>query len=266
MRAGLLLCAALLAAPRVHAADERPAALRDVGYDQHVGEPLPLDLAFTDENGRTVRLGDYFGRTPVVLVPAYYHCPMLCPLVQSGITSALRALAFDVGREFTVVTFSFDPTDTPSQAAARKAAALADYRRPGAEAGWHFLTGDEAAIRALTRSIGFRYAWDDAAKQFAHASGVVVATPDGHVARYFFGIEYAPKDLRLALVEASAGRIGSVVDQLLLFCFHYDPATGRYTRVAMDAMRAGGVITLLALGGFVGVMLRRDTRRRPRAV
>jgi len=266
MRAGLLFCAVLLGAPLADAADERPAALRDVGYDQHTGEQLPLDLAFTDENGRPVRLGDYFGRTPVVLVPAYYHCPMLCPLVQSGLTGALRALAFDVGREFAVVTFSFDPGDTPAAAAARKAAALADYRRPGAEAGWHFLTGDEAAIRALTRAIGFRYAWDDAAKQFAHASGVVVATPDGRLARYLFGIEYAPKDLRLALVEASAGRIGSVVDQLLLFCFHYDPATGRYTRVAMDAMRAGGVVTLLALGGFVGVMLRRDARRRPRAV
>ncbi len=265
MRPLLLLLAAVLAAPPAHADDARPAALRHVGYDQHVGESLPLDLTFTDENGGTVRLGDYFGTKPVVLVPAYYRCPMLCPLVQSGVGSALRALSFDVGREFTVVTFSFDPADTPAQAAARKAAALADYRRPGAEAGWHFLTGDEAAIRALTRAIGFRYAWDDAAKQFAHASGVVVATPDGHLARYFFGIEYAPKDLRLALVEASAGRIGSVVDQLLLFCFHYVPLTGRYTRVAMDAMRAGGVLTLLALGVFVGVMLRRDARRGPRA-
>jgi protein SCO1/2 len=189
---------------------------------------------------------------------------MLCPLVQSGIGSALRALAFDVGKEFTVVTFSFDPSDTAAQAAARKAVALADYRRPGAEAGWHFLTGDAAAIRTLTRAIGFRYAWDDTAKEFAHASGILVATPDGHVARYFFGIEYAPKDLRLALVEASAGRIGSVVDQLLLFCFHYDPATGRYNRLAMDAMRLGGAATLLALGTFVGVMLRREARRGPR--
>lgn len=265
MSARLVLAIMLALAVPAAAGQDRPPALRDVGYDQNIGGHLPLDLPFTDENGRTLPLADYFGTKPVLLVPAYYRCPMLCPLVQGGVGSALRALAFDVGKEFTVVTFSFDPTETAAQAAERKAVALADYRRPGAEAGWHFLTGDEASIRALTRAIGFRYAWDDAAKQFAHASGVVVVTPDGRIARYFFGIEFPPKDVRLALVEASAGRIGSVVDQLLLFCFHYDPATGRYSQVAMAAIRLGGAATLLALGTFVAVMLRRDARRGPRA-
>jgi protein SCO1/2 len=260
--ARLALLLVLVAVPHAWAAGaSRPAALRDVGFDQHVGAHLPLAVTFTDENGRAIRLGDYFGTTPVLLVPAYAHCPMLCPLVQSGVRSALRALALDVGKDFRVVSFSFDPAETVADAAARKAAALADYRRPGAEAGWHFLTGEPTAIRALTDAIGFRYAWDDASKQFAHASGVVVATPDGTIARYFFGVEFAPKDLRLALVEASAGRIGSIVDQLLLFCFHYDPETGRYTRVAMGAMQIGGAATVLALAAFVGVMLRRDARR-----
>jgi protein SCO1/2 len=251
--------AALLAAP-ARADNARPPLLRDVGYDQRLGERLPLDLTFQDETGRTVALREYFGHGPVILVPAYYHCPMLCPLVLRGLTSALRAVPFDPGRDFTVLAFSFDPADTVATAAAEKARVLADYRRPGAAAGWHFLTGDAAAIATLTRAIGFRYTWDAAHAQFAHASGVVVATPAGTIARYFFGIEYPPRDLRLALVDASAGRIGSVVDQLLLFCFHWDPTTGRYSRIALGAVRAAGAVTLLALGGFVVLMLRRERR------
>jgi protein SCO1/2 len=256
----LLLCALALATP-ARAETARPAPLRDVGYDQRLGQALPLDTALRDETGAPVRLRDYFDDRPVVLVPAYYTCPMLCPLVLNGLVSALRALSFTVGKEFSVVVFSFAPSDTADLAAGRKAALLDDYRRVGAEKGWHVLTGDEPAIRALTGAIGFRYAWDEAHKQYAHASGIVVATPDGRIARYLFGVEYAPRDLRLALVEASAGRIGTVVDQLLLFCFHYDATTGRYGRIALDAVRAGGVVTVLGLAAFVGLMLRRDARR-----
>jgi protein SCO1 len=244
---------------------ERPAVLRNVGFDQRLGAQVPRDLPFRDEAGRTVTLRDYLGDKPVVLVPAYYECPMLCTLVLNGVVSALRALPFDVGREFRVVTVSFNPNETSELAAQKKAAALGQYRRPGAEAGWHFLTGDEGSVRPLMQAIGFRYAWDAAAGQYAHPSGLVVLTPGGRPSRYFYGVEFPPRDLRLALVEASGERIGSVVDQLLLFCFHYDPATGRYSRVALGAVRAGGVLTLAALAAFVVLMLRRDRARRPPA-
>jgi protein SCO1 len=180
--------------------------------------------------------------------------------VLNGVVSALRALPFDIGREFRVVTVSFNPHETSSLAAAKKAGYLHEYRRPGAEAGWHFLVGDDSSIRPLMDAIGFRYTWDAAASQYAHASGLVVLTPDGRISHYFYGVEFSPKDLRLALVEASTERIGSVVDQILLFCFHYDPSTGRYGRVALNAVRAGGVLTLLALGLFVWIQLRRDRR------
>jgi protein SCO1 len=260
-----VLLAGLLGATAHAAADEKPDILRNVGFDQRLGAQVPLDLAFRDETGSPVKLGDYLGDKPVLLVPAYYECPMLCTIVLNGVTSALRALPFDVGREFRVVTFSFNPHETSELAAAKKATYIEDYRRPGAAAGWHFLTGDEPSIAALTQAIGFRYAWDEASKQYAHASGIVVLTPGGRISHYFFGVEFSPRDLRLALVEASGERIGSLVDQLLLFCFHYDPATGRYSRVALNAVRAGGVLTLAALVGFVVLMLRRDAIRARRA-
>ncbi len=259
--AAFVLCAGLGAAAPVRAEPERPAVLRDVGFDQRLGAEAPLDLPFRDETGRAVTLRDYTGATPIVLVPAYYECPMLCTLVLNGVVSALRALPFDVGREFRVVTLSFNPAERHTLAAAKKATMLEQYRRPGAESGWHFLTGDEASIRPTMEAIGFRYAWDPAVKQYAHASGIVVLTPGGRVSHYFYGVEFPPRDLRLALVEASHERIGSIVDQLLLFCFHYDPATGRYGRVALNAVRAGGVLTLAALAVFLVVMLRRDRRR-----
>ena len=266
MRAVLaVLLAGLLGATAHAAADEKPDILRNVGFDQRLGAQVPLDLAFRDETGSPVKLGDYLGDKPVLLVPAYYECPMLCTIVLNGVTSALRALPFDVGREFRVVTFSFNPHETSELAAAKKATYIEDYRRPGAAAGWHFLTGDEPSIAALTQAIGFRYVWDEASKQYAHASGIVVLTPGGRISHYFFGVEFSPRDLRLALVEASGERIGSLVDQLLLFCFHYDPATGRYSRVALNAVRAGGVLTLAALVGFVVLMLRRDAIRARRA-
>jgi protein SCO1/2 len=247
--------------PAVAGEDQRPAILRDVAFDQRLGAEVPLDVAFRDETGARVTLRDYLGDKPVLLVPAYYECPMLCTIVLNGVVSALRALPFDVGKEFRVVTFSFNPRETSELAAAKKATYLEDYRRPGAAAGWHFLVGDEPSIAALTQAIGFRYAWDAESKQYAHASGIVVLTPGGRISHYFFGVEFAPRDLRLALVEASGERIGSLVDQLLLFCFHYDPETGRYSRVALNAVRAGGVLTLAVLGAFVGLMLRRDAAR-----
>ena len=260
-----VLLAALLSATAHAGAEERadmkPDILRTVGFDQRLGAQVPLDLTFRDEAGSSVKLGDYLGDKPVLLVPAYYECPMLCTIVLNGVASALRALPFDVGKEFRVVTFSFNPHETSELAAAKKTTYIEDYRRPGAAAGWHFLVGDEPSVAALTQAIGFRYAWDEASKQYAHASGIVVLTPAGRISHYFFGVEFAPRDLRLALVEASGEHIGSLVDQLLLFCFHYDPATGRYSRVALNAVRAGGVLTLAVLVAFVVLMLRRDAKR-----
>jgi protein SCO1/2 len=238
-------------------ADDRPAALRDVAFAQRLGEPVPLDVPFRDESGAAVTLRRYAGK-PLLLVPAYYTCPMLCTLVLNGVVSALRALPFDAGDEFTVVTFSFDPNDGPEAAAAKKATYVSEYRRQGAEAGWHFLTGDAASIRALTDAIGFRATFDETNREYAHASGIVLVTPQGRVARYFFGVEFAPRDLRLGIVEASADKIGSVVDALLLYCFHYDPATGRYSRVALGAVRAGGVLTLLVLASAIALWIRRE--------
>ena len=183
---------------------------------------------------------------------------MLCTVVLNGLAGALDALAFDPGREFEVVTVSFDPHETPELAAAKKKAYLSRYRRPGAAEHWHFLTGDANNIRRLTEAVGFRYAWDEQSRQWAHAAGVLVATPDGRLSHYLYGVEYAPKDLRLALVEASGNTIGSPVDQILLFCYHYDPVTGRYGNVVMGMVRTGGVLTLAALGGFIFVMIRRE--------
>jgi len=242
-----------------------PAPLRAIGFDQNLNERVPLDTVFTDEAGRTVRLGDYFGRRPVVMVFAYYDCPMLCTQVINGLASALNVISLTAGREFEIVTVSFNPQDTPASASIKKALYLERYKRPGAADAWHFLTGDQRSIDRLTKAAGFRYAWDADTKQFAHPTGVIVLTPDGRLARYLFGIEYGPRDLRFAVVEASAGRIGSAVDSLLLYCYHYDPMTGRYGFVIMRAMRLAGAATVLALGGFIAVMLRRERRTRHRA-
>jgi len=241
-------------------ADARPAVLDRVAFEQRIGQAVPLDAGFRDEAGHPVRLGEYLRDKPVLLVPAYYECPMLCTLVLGGVVSALRALPFDVGRELTVVVFSISPTETSVQAAAKKEEILAKYRRPDTAGGWHFLTGDEDAIRAVADAIGFRYTRDPASGQYAHASGIVLLTPAGRISHYFYGVEYAPRDLRLALVEAADGRIGSPIDQLLLYCFQYDPATGRYSRVALGAIRIGGLATIVLLGGFIAIMLRRDAR------
>ena len=239
-----------------------PGALGKVAFEQRLNEQLPLDLPFKDENGQAVKLGDYFGRKPVVLAFVYYECPMLCTQVLNGLESALRVLDESVGDEFEVVTVSFDPRETPVLASAKKKAYLERYKREGAGEGWHFLTGEQASIAALTKAAGFSYAWDEQTRQFAHASGIVVATPAGKLSRYFFGIDYSPRDLKFALIESSSEKIGSLADRLLLYCYHYDPATGNYGLVAMRAVRLGGVVTLVALFGFMFISIRRDNRAR----
>ncbi len=259
-----LLILAFTSAAR--ADDTRPPMLRDVGIEQRLNTQLPFDLVFRDETGQSVRLGQYFGSKPVILALAYYECPMLCTLVLNGLASALKVLSFDIGDQFEVVTVSFNPDDTPALAAAKKQTYLKAYGRTGAvgaraAAGWHFLTGDAAAIEQLTAAVGFRYRYVPEQKQYAHAAGIMVLTPQGRLARYFYGVEFAPRDVRLGLVEAADNRIGSPVDQLLLFCFHYDPTTGKYGAIAMNSVRAGGALTVLALATFLIVMWRRDATR-----
>jgi len=240
--------------------DARPPALRDVGIEQRLAAQVPLDLEFRDETGQAVRLAQYFGTKPVILSLAYYECPMLCSLVLNGLASALKVLSFDAGDQFEVITVSFNPADTPERAAAKKQTYLKAYGRAGAARGWHFLTGGAAAIERLTTAVGYHYKFDAAQQQFAHAAGIMVLTPQGRLARYFYGVEFAPRDLRLGLIEAADNRIGSPVDQLLLFCFHYDPATGKYGAAAINAVRAGGALTVVALATFLIVMWRRDHR------
>lgn len=243
-------------------ASQMPGILAAVGFEQRLNGQLPLDTGFRDEEGREVALGKYFGLKPVILAFAYYECPMLCTQILNGLTSALTVLTESVGQEFDVVVISFDPRETPTLAAGKKKAYLDRYQRPGAEQGWHFLTGEEASIRAVADAAGFRYAWDEQTQQFAHASGIVVTTPDGRLARYFFGIDYAPRDVKFALMESSQGRIGSAIEKLVLYCYHYDPATGSYGLMAMNTVRLGGAVTLVALVGFVLMALRQEQRRR----
>ena len=238
-----------------------PSVLSKVSFEQKLNEQLPLDLPFKDESGRAVKLGDYFGRKPVVLTFVYYECPMLCTEVLNGLESSLRVLNETVGKEFDVITVSFDPKETPVLASGKKKAYLERYKRPEAEMGWHFLTGEQSSIDALTRAAGFNFVWDEASHQFAHASGIVVVTPQGRVSRYFFGVDYAPRDVKFALIESSNEKIGSLADRLLLYCYHYDPQQGNYGFVAMKAVRLGGAVTIVALIGFVFVSLRSDSAR-----
>ena len=236
----------------------RPEALNRAGFDQKLNAQLPLDVEFRNEAGATVKLGDYFGQKPVLLNLAYFNCPMLCTLVINGVMESARSLAFTPGQEYEIVTISFDAREGHELAAAKKANYLKDLQRPGAEQGWHFLTGDEASIKAVTDAVGFRFAWDEKSKEFAHASGIMVATPSGRLSHYLYGVVYPPRDLRLALVEASAGRIGSPVDQLMLFCFHYDPVAGKFSAAVMRLVQAGCIVTVLAMGSFMFLMFRRE--------
>ena len=260
-----LLSSLLFVAPTAaHHAEEHqpPGLLREIAFDQRLNEQVPLDLSFHDEAGNPVRLGDFLGEKPLILTLSYYDCPMLCPLVLDGLLSTLRALAFTIGDQFHVVTVSFDPHETPAQAAAKQAHYARGYGRDGAGASWHFLTGEAASIAQLTQAVGFRYAYDTAREQYAHAAGMVILTPQGRIARYFYGLEFSPREVRLALVEAAANSIGSPVDQLLLYCYQYDPATGGYTLVVRRVLQLAGVATVLALGGFMIVMFRRDNAER----
>jgi protein SCO1/2 len=236
----------------------RPPGLKNVGIQQNLNQQIPPDLVFTDDLGRNVRLGDYFGKKPLILNFVYYGCPMLCGEALSGLESTLRVLKFDLGKEFEVITISFDPKDTPETAAKKKDQFLRRYNRPGAERGWHFLVGQPAAIEAVTKAAGFQYQYDEKTGQFAHSTAILVLTPQGKIAQYYYGIEYPPKDLRLALVEASENRIGNVMDELLLYCYHYDPEKGKYSATVMRVLRLMGVATMLCLGALVFVLIRRN--------
>jgi protein SCO1/2 len=244
-------------------ASAMPAPFSDIGFDQRLDERVPLDLPFRDETGRAVRLGDYFGETPVILAFVYFDCPMLCTQVLHGLAGGLKGLSLDAGRDFTVVAVSIDPADTPGKASARRRAALDRYGRPAAEEGWHLLTGDAASIRALTDAVGFRYVADPLSGQFGHAAGVTILTPGGAIARYLFGIDYAPRDLRLAIVEASGGRVGTPVDQVLLYCYLYDPAQGKYGLIVMRLIRLGAIATMAGLAAFILVMRRKERSGSP---
>ncbi|HET9795438.1 MAG TPA: SCO family protein [Thermoanaerobaculia bacterium] len=261
----LLAASALFgqAAPSVGATAAQPqSALADVSIDQKLGAKLPLDATFRDETGRAVRLGDFFGRRPVLLAFVYYECPMLCSYVESGTLKALRVLSFTAGREFDLVTISIDPSDLPKIASAKRLDFLRQYARPAADSGVHYLTGPAESVAAVTRAAGFRYVPDPETKGFSHAAGIMLATPDGRLSKYFYGIEYSARDLKLAMMEASNARIGSPVDRVLLYCSHYDPGTGKYGVVVMRVVRLGGIATVGTLGVFMAVMFRRERRRK----
>jgi len=252
------------AAPKLQPGDavpnQKPSILDQVGLDQRLNQQVPLDLAFVDDHGQPVQLQQYFGSKPVILMLVYYQCPMLCTQVLNGFAGAMNGIVrFNIGREFNVVTVSIDPRDTAQDAAAAKKRYLQRYRRPEAEQGWHFLTGKKDQIDALAQAVGFRYAWDPEIKQYAHASGIMLLTPDGRLAQYYYGIEYAPRDIQLGLIEASKGKIGNVVDQVLLYCYHYDPRQGRYGAAIFNVLRLSAAATVLALGSFMLVMFRRDS-------
>jgi len=251
------------AGPPGAAGAARPAAnpLRQIGYDQRLGERLPSGLPFRDQDGRAVRLGDYLGQRPALLVLAYYKCPMLCSLVLNGVTASLKSLSFNPGQELDVVVVSINPAETPALAAAAKREALARYGRPETAAGWHFLTGPESSIRELARTVGFRYVYDPARAEYGHPAGIVLVTPEGRIARYYFGIEFPPRDLRLGLIEAADRKIGTPIDQVFLYCFHYDPVVGKYSAVTLHIVRAGAAATVLALGLLVFLLHRRERRK-----
>ena len=243
-----------------------PKILRNVGFDQRLNEQVPLDIPFVDDEGQPVTLGKYFGdNKPVILVLAYYRCPMLCTQVLNGLVQGMREMPFTIGKEFRVVTVSFDPHETTEMAAAKRRTYLHSYGKPEAAEGWHFLTGSQQSISRLTRAVGFRYAYDPLSDQFAHAAGIVLLTPTGKISRYFYDVHYSGRDLRLGLVEASRNKIGSPIDQILLFCFHYDPTAGKYGAAIMNLVRAGGVLTVIALGVMFGLLMRGEKQRRRRA-
>jgi protein SCO1 len=245
------------AAP-VQSAGVRPELLKDVAFDQKLNASIPLDLKFRDERGQTVALREFFGKKPVILTLVYYQCPMLCTQVLNSLAHSLKEIPLELGKDFEVVTVSIDPSEKPVLAEAKRQLYVGMYAHPGVESGWHFLTGDEAQIKALAAAVGFHYAYDSTSGQFAHPSGIIVLTPDGRLARYFYGIQYPPRDLRFGLEEASAGKIGSPVDQILLYCYHYDPATGKYGLIISRVMQIAGLVTVLAMGLLLAILFRRE--------
>jgi protein SCO1/2 len=262
----LLACGLALAlAAAARADDALPSILTEVGVDQRLNNQVPLDLTFRDEAGSPVTLGECVGGKPTILVLAYYRCPMLCTQVLNGVVETARGIPFELGKDYRIVTVSFDERERPELAAAKKASYLADYGRPGGEQGWRFLTGEQLAITRLADAVGFHYRYDPKQDQFAHASMITILTPAGKVARYYFGIRYPAGDVRLSLVEASENKIGRAIDQVLLFCYHYDQDTGRYTPVVMNVMRLGAVVTILAMGGMFGLLWARERRRAVKA-
>jgi len=270
VRTTLGIAALLLAASALHGqtvpgnmgptATTMPPALQNVGFEPQLNAQMPLDLSFRDESGRSVQLREYFGQKPVVLAFVYYGCPMLCNQVQQGVVGALRMLSFNPGRDYEVVFISFDSRETPEMAAEKKKAALAHFRRPETDSGWHFLTGSQESIDAATHAANFRYNFSAKTNLFAHASGVMVLTPDGRISRYFYGVEYPGRDMRLGLVEASAGKIGTPIDHVLLFCYQYDPTAATYSAAILKIIRLGGVLTILCIVGGILIFRRRDAR------
>ena len=245
-------------------ANVRPPKLENVGIEQHLDGQVPPDLTFRDETGKTVKLGDYFGRKPIILDLAYYNCTMLCGEVLLGLTGAMKMVSFNLGEQYDVITVSFDPKDTPELAAAKKKEYVQRYGRPGAQQGWHFLTGQPDAINALTKAVGFQYQYDPRINQYAHATAIMVLTPQGRISRYFYGVDFPPKDLRLGLVEASQNKIGNPVDAILLYCYHYDPATGKYGAVVSNILQLGAGITILILGAMLFILFRMGPASAPR--
>jgi protein SCO1/2 len=239
-------------------ANTRPPRLENVGIEQHLDAQVPPDLTFRDEAGNTVKLGDYFGHKPLILNLVYYNCTMLCGEALAGLASAMRLVKFDVGNQFDVVTVSFDPRETPEMAAAKKKDYVGRYGRANAAAGWHFLTGQAGSINALTKAVGFQYQYDPKSNQFAHATAIMVLTPQGRISRYFYGVDFPPKDLRMGLVEASQGKIGNAVDAVLLYCYHYDPETGKYGAMVANILRLAAAATILIMGIFLFILWRLD--------
>jgi len=251
-------CRAQLQAP-IQNIGVRPELLKDVGIDQNLNSQVPLELEFRDEKGRSVRLSEFFSKgRPVILSLVYYNCPMLCTQVLNGLLRSLKEQSLNPGKDFEVLTVSIDPTERPVLASAKHDLYTGIYARPGAAEGWHFLTGEEAQVKQLAHALGFRYAYDPGSKQFAHASAIFILTPDGKISRYFYGIQYPERDLRLGLVEASHGKIGTPVDQILLFCYHYDPVTGKYGLLISRVIKAAGLATVLAIGALVFILGRRE--------
>jgi protein SCO1/2 len=244
--------------PRAQEPDNPGTVVSQIGFDQKLGDRVPLDRRFRDDSGREIALGELFGRRPVILVPVYYQCPLLCNQTLNALTRSLRPLSIEPGKDFDVVAISINPEETPELASQKKASYLKRYERPGTESGWHFLTGDQASIDAVTRAIGFRYTYNPRTKLYAHAAGIVVATADGRLSRYYYGIDYSPRELQAEIKRAATGKVGTPVSGLLLFCYDYDAATGKYTLSIVRLIRVLGSATALALGSFLFVMFRRE--------